>query len=152
VNHSAIILLAEDGEDDIFIIQRAFKAAGLSNPFHVVTDGEEAINYLKGEGKFSNREEYPFPDLLFLDLQMPRVDGFEVLKWIRQQAGMDRLRIIVLTSSERTAEVNLAYQLGANSFLVKPLEFERFVEMGKELIRYWLTLQAPKPDTKPSEG
>jgi CheY-like chemotaxis protein len=140
VSDEAIILLAEDREDDIVLIRKAFREAGLANPFYVVRDGEEAIDYLKGEGKFSNREEYPLPDLLLLDLKMPRVDGFEVLRWIRQEAGMDTLRIIVLTSSESMADVNSAYQLGANSFLVKPLEFERFVETSKMFSRYWLNL------------
>jgi CheY-like chemotaxis protein len=140
VSDEAIILLAEDREDDVVLIRKAFREAGLANPFYVVRDGEEAIDYLKGEGKFSNREEYPLPDLLLLDLKMPRLDGFEVLRWIRQEAGMDTLRIIVLTSSESMADVNSAYQLGANSFLVKPLEFERFVETSKMFSRYWLNL------------
>lgn len=145
VSDEAIILLAEDREDDIVLIRKAFRQAGLNNPIYVVRDGEEAIEYLKGEGKFSNREEYPLPDLVLLDLKMPKCDGFEVLRWIRQEAGMDNLRIIVLTSSESMADVNSAYQLGANSFLVKPLEFERFVETSKMFSRYWLNLdKGPK--------
>jgi len=145
VSDQAIILLAEDREDDIVLIRRAFRQASLSNPLYVVRDGEETIDYLKGEGKFSNREEYPLPDLLLLDLKMPRIDGFEVLKWIRQQAGLERLRVIVLTSSERMADVNSAYQLGANSFLVKPLDFDHFVETSRTFSRYWLTLDK-KPE------
>ena len=140
MSEQAIILLAEDREDDIILIRKAFRQARMSNPLYVVRDGEEAIDYLKGGGKFSNRAEYPLPDLLLLDLKMPRIDGFEVLKWIRQEEGMDRLRVIVLTSSQSMSDVNVAYQLGANSFLVKPLEFERFVETSKALMRYWLTL------------
>ena len=145
VSDQAIILLAEDREDDIVLIRKAFRQACLLNPLFVVRDGEEAINYLQGQGKFANREEYPLPDLFLLDLKMPRLDGFEVLKWVRQEPCMDRLRVIVLTSSERMADVNLAYQLGANSFLVKPFEFERFVETSRALVRYWLTLDK-RPD------
>jgi CheY-like chemotaxis protein len=140
VSEEAVILLAEDREDDIFLIQRAFKRAHLSNPLYVVRDGDEAIEYLKGEDKFSNRVEYPLPDLMLLDLKMPRLDGFEVLKWVRANPSLNKLRIVVLTSSEIMADRNLAYQLGANSFLVKPLQFERFVEAIKMLSQYWLTL------------
>src|SRR5437879_6114874 len=117
----ALILIAEDREDDIFVIRRAFEKAHLLNPLQVVRDGEEAIAYLKGEGKFANRGEYPLPELLLLDLKMPRIDGFEVLRWIRQQPGLNALRVVVLTSSEDIRDVNQAYRLGANSFLVKPL-------------------------------
>src|SRR5258705_8683596 len=112
----AVILLAEDREDDIALIRKAFARAYVLNPLQVVRDGEEAIAYLSGEGKYSNRAEYPLPDLLLLDLKMPRIDGFEVLKWIREQPGLSALRVVVLTSSEDIRDVNVAYRLGANSF------------------------------------
>jgi len=122
------------------------------NPLYVVRDGEEAIDFLKGEGKFSNRDEYPLPDLLLLDLKMPRIDGFEVLKWVRQESGLNSLRIIVLTSSQHMADVNAAYRLGANSFLVKPLDFDRFVETSRSLSRYWLNLDRPPDVSRPTES
>src|SRR5207248_11387786 len=101
--------------------------------------------YLKGDGKYGNRDEHPLPDLLLLDLKMPRMDGFQVLQWLRQQPGLSSLRVVVLTSSEDLRDVNTAYQLGANSFLVKPLEFENFVETGKMLKEYWLRIsKAPE--------
>jgi len=140
VSDEAIILLAEDRDDDIALIKRAFQQACLSNPIYVVKDGEQAIEYLRGNGPFANREEFPLPDLLLLDLKMPRCDGFEVLQWIRNEPGLSSLRVIVLTSSISMADVNRAYQLGANSFLVKPLEFEQFVEVSKNFTRYWLNL------------
>src|SRR5438309_11574947 len=96
---SAVILLAEDREDDIFLIRKAFRTAGLNNPLYVVNDGEQAIAYLIGDGPFSNRDEYPLPDIILLDLKMPRLDGFEVLTWIRQQPGIRGLPVVVLTSS-----------------------------------------------------
>src|SRR5437660_5264305 len=126
----SVILLVEDREDDVVLIRRAFDKAKVINPIQVVSNGEEAIWYLKGEGKYANRAEYPLPDLVLLDLKMPRVDGFEVLRWIRQQPGLSSVRVVVLTSSDQMRDVNEAYQLGANSFLVKPLEFERFVNMS----------------------
>src|SRR3954469_23399004 len=136
----AVILLAEDREDDILLIRKAFAKAFIVNPLQVVRDGEEAVEYLKGEGKYSNRAEYPLPDLLLLDLKMPRVDGFEVLRWVRQQPGFSALRVVVLTSSDQIRDVNTAYRLGANSFMVKPTDFENVVEMAKTLRSYWLQM------------
>jgi len=141
-----VILLAEDREDDIFLIRKAFREAYISNPLHVVRDGEEAISYLAGDGKYSNREEFPLPDLMLLDLKMPRVDGFEVLTWIRQQPSLAALRVVVLTSSDALRDVNRAYQLGANSFMVKPLEFEDVLHMSKFVTTYWLTM-SKKPES-----
>src|SRR6266850_4379035 len=119
MSDQAVILLAEDREDDIVLVRRAFAKAYVLNPLQIVRDGEELVAYLKGEGKYANRAEYPLPDLLLLDLKMPRMDGFQVLEWIRQQPGLSNLRVVVLTSSENMRDVNRAYQLGANSFMVK---------------------------------
>jgi CheY-like chemotaxis protein len=135
-----VILLAEDNENDVLLIRRAFEQAGITHPIHRVADGEEAIAYLQGVGQYADRQQYPLPQLFFLDLKMPRFDGFEVLTWIRQQPGLQTLRTIVLTSSEDMYDVNRAYDLGANSFLVKPMEFERFKEVSKGLKNYWLLL------------
>jgi len=134
----SVILLVEDRDDDVFLVRRAFEKAGLSNPFQVAHDGEEAIAYLSGEGKFSNRSEFPLPWLVLLDLKMPKVDGFEVLRWIRSQPSLSRLIVLVLTSSEYMKDVDEAYKLGANSFLVKPLDFENAVQMGELIRRYWI--------------
>ena len=133
-----VILLAEDREDEVTLIRRAFAKANFLNPLQVVSNGEESIAYLQGEGKYANRAEYPLPSLLLLDLKMPRKDGFEVLEWIRQQPSLMALRIVVLTSSDAIRDVNRAYQLGANSFLVKPLDFASFVQMTQALKGYWL--------------
>ena len=147
----APILLADDTPNDVFLIKRAFEKAGILNPIQVVGDGEEVVSYLSGDGQFSNRVEYPLPSLLLLDLKMPRLDGFEVLRWIRQQPGLRALRTIVLTSSEDIYDINRAYELGANSFLVKPMEFEHFTEVSKGIKRYWLrtdkepSIERPQP-------
>jgi CheY-like chemotaxis protein len=148
----AVILLAEDNPDDIVLIRKAFQRGNLSNPLHIVRDGEEAIAYLMGEEKYANRAEYPLPDLLLLDLKMPRVDGFEVLRWIRRQPGLSALRVVVLTSSDHIRDVNEAYHLGANSFLVKPMEFEHITETIDMLKRYWLRLsKAPEISRPPKK-
>jgi len=138
-----VILLAEDREDDILLVRKAFETSTMDCQIQVVRDGEEAILYLSGEGKFRNRAEFPMPNLILLDLKMPRVDGFEVLRWIRQHRELGNLRVVVLTASHQIRDVNQAYQLGANSFLVKPLDFQNFVETSKALRNYWLVLDNP---------
>ena len=134
----AVILLVEDQEDDIFLIRKAFKKAAVLNPIHVVRDGEEAIEYLSGEGRFENRAEHPLPELILLDLKMPRRDGFQVLQWIRQQEGFSEIPVVVLTSSEQIWEINMAYSMGANSFLVKPGDFEDYKSLAAVVHAYWL--------------
>src|ERR1041385_2090882 len=119
----ALILLAEDRPDDVMLVLRSFERAGIKNPIRVVPDGEKAIAYLGGSGAFSDRQAHPLPELILLDLKMPRMDGFKVLRWIRTHPKLSRLRVVVLTSSENIRDVNLAYSLGANSFLVKPMDF-----------------------------
>ena len=116
----ATILLAEDDQNDVFFMQRAFSQARLLNPLKVVRDGEETIHYLQGEGVYADRVQYPFPVLLLLDLRMPRRNGFEVLEWLRQQPGLKRLTVVVLTSSKEGPDINRSYDLGANSYLIKP--------------------------------
>jgi len=162
VNHSdvGVILLAEDDEVAVLLTRRAFAKAGLINPVHVVSDGEEAIAYLSGTGKYANRCEYPLPILLLLDLKMPRKGGLEVLEWIRQQPSLSALRVIVLTTSDLVQDVNRAYQLGANSYIVKPVDMEQFVRVSQAVKGYWLWMnKAPeiaRPDsyepTQPEHG
>jgi len=134
----SLILLADDSAEDTFIIRQAFERAHVPNPLHAVSSGDEAISYLKAEGRYANREEYPLPDLFLLDLKMPGLDGFDVLRWIRRQPGLGSMRVVVLTSSDQLHDVNQAYQLGANSFMVKPADFDNFIELGKSLQNYWL--------------
>ena len=137
-NDYALILIAEDREDDIFVIRRAFAQSRLINPIHVVSDGEEVIAYLNGDGKFANRFQYPLPELLILDLHLPRLDGFEVLRWVRHQSNLKALRVIVLTSSGNIRDLNLAYELGANFFLLKPVSVERFLDTIMAMNGSWL--------------
>jgi CheY-like chemotaxis protein len=147
----AVILLAEDLPNDVMLIRRALDEAGVKNPFFVVRDGEECLAYLYGEGKYANRDEFPLPDLLLLDLKMPRLDGFEVLRELRRQKAFAGLRIIVLTSSEQIYDVNKAYELGANSFLVKPLEFENLTALMRTLAAFWLRASKSPAIERPPE-
>jgi len=138
-------LLAEDDPNDVLLIQRAFQRTHLANPVQVVRDGEEALAYLSGQGAFADRERHPLPVLMLMDLKMPRKTGLEVLAWLRQQPGLKRLPVIVLTSSNQSPDVNRAYELGANSYLVKPAGFDSLLELVKNLDMYWLILNE-KPE------
>lgn len=120
----AVILIVEDNDVDAICIRRAFVKAKVLNPVMCVQSGEEAIAYLKGEGQFANRLEFPLPDLVLLDLKLPGISGFQVLEWIRQQPKLKSLRVVMLTGSTDAEHMKLARQLGAESFLVKPLDFE----------------------------
>ena len=139
------ILMAEDDDNDVFFLKRAFKQAQISNPIQRVRDGEEAIAYLRGEGAYADRQAHPLPHLLLLDLKMPRKNGFEVLAWIRQEPGIKRLPVAVLTSSREEPDINRAYDIGANTYLVKPVKFEDLLETVKILNSFWLEL-AKAPD------
>jgi CheY-like chemotaxis protein len=123
-----VILVVDDDMGDRMLAQRAFLKAKLLNPVLSVNSGEQAISYLNGQGIYADREKYPLPSLILLDLDMPTVDGFEVLRWIRDQPKFKSLRVVVLTGSDSLHDVNAAYQAGANSFMIKPVDFERFAE------------------------
>jgi CheY-like chemotaxis protein len=116
---SSIFLLVEDNEDDAFFMRRAFQDAGIKNPLHVVTNGEEAIDYISGTSDFADRQRYPLPDMIFLDLKMPGRDGFEVLAWLRQQKRCG-VPVAILTSSPEDVDRKRAQELGANCYLLKP--------------------------------
>ncbi|MDB6024307.1 MAG: response regulator [Verrucomicrobiales bacterium] len=132
------ILLADDEDNDALLIKRAFKKAEITTSIHRVKDGEDALSYLEGEGVFRDRVMYPFPDMVLLDLKMPRRSGFEVLRWIRAHEHFKRMVVIVLTSSQQSFDINQAYDLGANSYLVKPLNFEELMHLSILLNKFWL--------------
>jgi CheY-like chemotaxis protein len=131
------ILLVDDDENDVLLLQRAFKKAGLHDWLRAVTAGQEAIDYLGGQGQYSDRDRFPLPFLMLLDLKMPGTDGFEVLRWARSEPDLNRLLIVVLTSSNLQTDVDRAYELGANSYLVKPVEFDEMVNMVQRFQAYW---------------
>jgi CheY-like chemotaxis protein len=140
-----LTLLAEDDDNDVYFFQRALEQAQIVHPLRRVTDGEEAIEYLRGEGKYANRDEFPLPTVLLLDLKMPRRNGFEVIEWVRSQPLLRRLPIVVLSSSRADPDVARAYDLGANTYLVKPVKFDHLVELVRLLDSYWLKL-AERPN------
>jgi CheY-like chemotaxis protein len=145
-----IVLIAEDNENDIVMLQRAFRQASITAPIQYVSNGEQAIAYLKGEGRFSRRDEFPLPDLLLLDLKMPRKSGFDVLEWLRTQPSLSHLRVVVLTTSEELRDVNRAYALGAASFLTKPVDFVEFKDTIQAMYNYWAAFnRKPKIERPP---
>jgi CheY-like chemotaxis protein len=132
------ILLIEDNEDDIFLMRRALKEAEISNPLYVVEDGEQAVDYLSGSSQFADRDRFPLPALVFLDLKLPIKSGHDVLAWIRQNPDLQSLVVIVLTSSDEQSDVAKCYKLGANSYLVKPPTADKLLDLARSFKWYWL--------------
>jgi CheY-like chemotaxis protein len=132
-----VVLLAEDSGEDAESIQIALRKADVANPVVVVPDGEDVIAYFEGEGRFADRKQFPMPHVLLLDLKMPRVDGFEVLEWIRTQPQLKDLLVVVLSGYHGLREVNAAYALGANSFLFKPGNPSEIRNLVKSFPEYW---------------
>ena len=144
MNH-ANILHVDDDSNDIVLFQHACKKAGVNCHLMSVADGDEAIAYLRGQDKFADREQFPVPDLMLLDLKMPRLNGFEVLSWVRRDEKCRSLPVVVLSSSSHDADIKKAYSLGANSYLVKPVAFDSLVEIVKTIGQYWLKLNVQLP-------
>ena len=132
------ILIAEDDENDVFILRRAFQKAGLPCNLPHVADGEAAIAYLKGHAPYTDRAQYPFPSLMLLDLKMPKVNGFDVLAWLQTQPELHRLPVVVLSASELEADKLQVRQLGGQDYRTKPYEFDALVELVRELGARWL--------------
>lgn len=132
------ILQVEDDPNDVFLLKHAMTKAGVANPIQVASDGRQAIDYLQGTGPFADRQKFPLPCLVLLDLKLPYVMGLDVLKWIRQQPGAP-LPVVMLTASGENGEVASAYRLGANAFLTKPSETAKLVAMAKAIHDFWLT-------------
>lgn len=134
------ILLVEDDSNDILFIQRAFRRSKLENSMQVVRDGDEAVAYLSGEGKYADRNLYPLPGMILLDLKLPRRSGLEVLEWLRNQPVLKRIPVVILTSSKENTDVNKAYDIGVNSYLLKPVNYNALNEMIEILDAFWLRL------------
>ena len=142
------ILLVEDNYNDVLLIQRAFRKAKIAPPMSIVSDGDEAVAYLSKRGKYADSEQYPVPLLILLDLKLPRRSGLEVLAWIRQQPELKRLLVVMLTSSQESTDLNRAYDLGINSYLVKPVDFHNFVRLIELIDAYWFKAnQKPQLET-----
>jgi CheY-like chemotaxis protein len=143
-NNALTVLLVEDDLNDIFLVKRAFKRL-IENPLQVVTDGQEALSYLRGKGKFSNRKEFPMPGLVVLDLKMPRMSGFEVIETVRADDHLRPLPIVIVSASNKPADINRAYRLGANAYMVKPLDFRAVEHLFQSITQFW-GLECARPE------
>jgi CheY-like chemotaxis protein len=132
------ILVAEDNDDDALLMRRVFGKSRILNPLQVVCNGRDVMSYLLGEGAYQDRETYPIPVMLFLDLKMPVMNGFDVLQWIKKHESFRHLVVVVLSSSRSDKDVLRASYLGANSYLVKPGDFEQLAELMIKTTEFWL--------------
>jgi CheY-like chemotaxis protein len=133
-----VILLVEDNGDDLRLLQRLFAKAGLRQPLRSVPDGVEAMSYLLGRGMYANPEHYPPPDILVIDINMPRVNGFELMSWLKTQPDFEQLIVIALSSSSEQDEINRAYQMGATSYLLKPALASELEATVNAFYQYWV--------------
>lgn len=139
------ILLIEDNPSDVALTKRALTKAGIANPLAVAEDGREALDYLFAKGKFEGRNTSDLPTLVLLDLKLPVIDGLEVLKQIKAHPLTRRLLVIILTTSKELQDIAKGYDLGVNSYITKPVDFNHFAETIKQVGLYWLTINEIPP-------
>lgn len=137
------LLVAEDDENDVFFLRHAFGEAEIQNPLYVARDGQEAIDYLAGKGTYADRRQHPLPCLLILDLNMPRMNGMEVLRWKRQQSSLHSLPALVLSSSADREDIERAYELGASGYVVKPASISKRAGLARGIKSFWLEFNTP---------
>jgi len=137
------ILLVEDNPDDAELTLSSLKKNNLANKVHLVEDGEEALNFLFAKGRYSERKIQEKPKLILLDLKLPKVDGLEVLQKIKQDEKLKTIPVVVLTSSREESDIIKSYRVGVNSYIVKPVDFDKFTKSVSDLGLYWLVLNQP---------
>ena len=142
---SRIILLVEDNPNDVKLTMSAFEKSNVSNEIVVVGDGEEAIDYLFARGRHAGRDSEAMPEVILLDMKLPKIDGLGVLKRLRADERTRRLPVVMLTSSKEERDVTSSYDLGANSFIRKPVDFTQFIDAARHLGLYWLEMNEPPP-------
>jgi CheY-like chemotaxis protein len=143
-----MILLVEDNPDDEALTLRAFEKNNITNDVVVVRDGAEALDWLFGEGEYAGRDATDHPEVILLDLKLPKVDGLEVLRRIREHELTKLLPVIILTTSEEESDRLAGYSLGANSYIRKPVDFSQFIEAVRQLGLYWLVLNESPPEPR----
>jgi CheY-like chemotaxis protein len=154
MSRKLVILVAEDDPNDLELLRHVVSDHGVEVNFQSAHDGEQVISYLRGESPFADRVIYPIPDIVVLDLKMPRVNGFEVLEWLRQQPGLARIPVVVLSGSGLETDIEEAYRLGANTYFTKPGQLAELRKIIGTLIDYWRRSQRPSitPPDEPSDG
>jgi CheY-like chemotaxis protein len=144
MDRNLTILIAEDSEDDGLFLERAFRKIGMQNAVQILTDGQEVLDYLRGTGKYKDRREFPFPSVLFTDIKMPRVNGFQVLEWLRDHPECKVIPTIVFSSSAQPEDVEQAYKLGANAYFVKPASLAELEDMMRYAYEFWARCAKPR--------
>lgn len=144
------ILLVEDNRMEVELTLNAFQEINLNCKVHTVDNGEKALDFILGRGDFGDRNRYPLPDLILLDLKLPGISGHEVVQQVKRTEGVNRIPIIVLTSSMERSDLITCYEYGANSYLVKPVSFESFLEVIRKINDYWLSLNVSAPKVEPA--
>lgn len=152
MQYPAHILLVDDNRMDVELTLDAFREAALTSTIHVAHNGQEALDYLFGHGVYADRQAHPLPSLILLDLKMPGIDGFEVLRQVKVAPLLKRLPVVMLTASRDEGDRALGYDLGANSYLVKPVSFDGFLDVVRQIGAYWLTLNVEPPLGYGDEG
>ncbi|PWU13951.1 MAG: two-component system response regulator [Verrucomicrobia bacterium] len=140
------VLLAEDEPSDVFIMERAWKKAGIENELRIVKDGQQAVEYIGGTGAFTDREKHPLPCLILLDIKLPYLSGHQVIEWVRATHSAQTLPVVFLTSSANDMDIDKAYRLGGNAYLVKPPTAEKLVQMLEDLKNFWMKHNCFPPD------
>ena len=148
--HTITILIADDDEDDILLVKKALQKGQSLNALYSVKDGEELVDYLLHRGQYTDPALYPRPGLILLDLNMPRKDGREALKDIKSHIELHTIPIVVFTTSKAVEDIHYSYELGANSFITKPMAFETLVEVMQTLKKYWLEIVSLPTEKKPA--
>ncbi len=141
------ILLVEDNPMDVELTVRAFKRNKMSNPVKIVRDGQEALDYLFRRGEFADPDKSPVPGLILLDIRLPRVDGLEVLREFKRHPVYRPIPVVMLTTSQDDGDVAKSYDLGANSYIVKPVDFDKFLEVVERIELYWILTNVQPPRT-----
>ena len=132
------LLLVEDNQNDVLLFQRALRKAGANVPLNIVKDGEQAVHYLSGKSHYADRNQYPLPMLIFMDIHLPKKSGLEVLEWLKQQPTLRRTPVIVFTSSEAEGDIDQAYDNGANSYVIKPASFKALEDIVVSVKEFWI--------------
>jgi CheY-like chemotaxis protein len=145
MTNPAHLLLIEDNRMDVELTLDVFREARFGNTVHVAHNGKEALDYLFGNGEYVDRQTYPLPHFILLDLKLPGIDGHEVLRRVKNDPHLKRIPVIILSSSKEEGDRALSYDNGANSYLIKPISFEGFLEVVQQIVDYWLVLNVEPP-------
>jgi CheY-like chemotaxis protein len=144
VDQDLTILLIEDDCDAQLLLRLAFKRAGINYPVQLVANGRQAIDYLRGAGDYGDRSRFPSPDVIFTDLKLPGMSGFDLLAWIRERPECSLIPVIILSASEQDVDIRKAYQMGANAYLVKPMDIQDLEKMVRLAFGFWAACAKPR--------